>query len=111
MASLLHAKQPPASSAAQGKHLLPQRRLLLDVVVCEGAPVLELRARKDEPLTVGLDALPVLDLALHHVDGVARLHIKGDGLARQRTEINKDLHCSSAQIGNVLQLFTVINFT
>ena len=32
----------------------------------------------------------VLDLGLHVVDGVAGLHIKGDGLASQR--LHKDLH-------------------
>jgi len=40
-------------------------RLLLDVVVREGAAVLELLAGKDEALLVGRDALLVLDLRLH----------------------------------------------
>ena len=35
----------------------------------------------------------VLDLGLHVVDGVAGLHIKGDGLASQR--LHKDLHATS----------------
>jgi hypothetical protein len=33
------------------------------------------------PSVGGRDAPLVLDLALHHVDGVARLHVQGDGLA------------------------------
>jgi hypothetical protein len=34
-------------------------------------------------------ALLVLDLALHDVDDVARLHLQGDGLARQGLERRK----------------------
>ena len=54
--------------------------LLLDVVVREGAAVLELLTSKDETLLVGGDTLLVLDLGLDVVDGVGRLHLKGDGL-------------------------------
>ena len=53
-------------------------RLLLDVVVREGAAVLELLAGKDEALLVGRDALLVLDLGLDVVDRVRRLDLKGD---------------------------------
>ena len=56
---------------------------LLDVVVAEGAAILELLAGEDETLLVWGDALLVLDLALHIVDGVARLHLEGDGLTRE----------------------------
>lgn len=56
---------------------------LLDVVVAEGAAILELLAGEDETLLVRGDALLVLDLALHIVDGVRGLDLKGDGLARQ----------------------------
>lgn len=103
-----------------------ERRLLLDVVVGQGAAILELLAREDETLLVRGDALLVLDLGLDVVctrilsaaallrkprdsvgtifclsmrgprpcsvrgrgekglrtDGVRRLHLKGDGLAR-----------------------------
>ena len=55
--------------------------LLLDVVVREGAAVLELLAGEDEALLVRGDSLLVLDLGLHIVDGVRRLHIERDGLA------------------------------
>ena len=57
--------------------------LLLNVVVGESAAVLELLPRKDQALLVRRDALLVLDLALHHVDGVRRLYLESDGLARQ----------------------------
>ena len=56
--------------------------LLLDVVVREGAAVLELLAREDQALLVRGDALLVLNLSLHVVDGVRRLDLEGDGLAR-----------------------------
>ncbi len=43
----------------------------MDVVVGKGAAVLELLSGEDEALLIGGDPLLVLDLALHHVDGVA----------------------------------------
>jgi hypothetical protein len=60
-----------------------ESRLLLDVVVRERAAVLELLARKDQTLLVGRNALLVLDLALHVVDGVGGLNLEGDGLSRK----------------------------
>ena len=56
---------------------------LLDVVVAEGTAILELLAGEDETLLVWGNALLVLDLALHIVDGVRGLDLEGDGLARQ----------------------------
>jgi hypothetical protein len=58
-------------------------RLLLDVVVGEGAAVFELLASEDQALLVRRDALLVLDLGLDIVDGIGRLHLKGDSLARE----------------------------
>ena len=46
-------------AAAQAQHQV-QRALLLDVVVGQGAPILQLLARKDQALLVGGDALLVL---------------------------------------------------
>ena len=60
-----------------------ERTLTLDAVSGQGAAVLELLAREDEALLVGRDALLELDLGLDVVDGVAELHLKGDGLASQ----------------------------
>ena len=68
----------PHADSTQTQHPV-EDRLLLDVAVVECAAVLELLAQKNEALLVGGDALLVLDLALHHVDGVARLHLQGDG--------------------------------
>jgi len=70
-----------------------QGRLLLDVVVRKGAPVLELLAGKDETLLIGGNALLVLDLGLDVVNGVRRLDIEGDGLAGQG--LDEDLHAAT----------------
>ena len=67
-----------------------QGRLLLDVVVGEGAAVLELLAREDETLLVGGDALLVLDLRLDVVNRVRGLNLQGDGLACEG--LDEDLH-------------------
>jgi len=74
-------------------------RLLLDVVVRKGTAILELLAGEDETLLVRGNSLLVwrmldgrmsagdmgrrtLDLGLHIVDGVRRLHLEGDSLTR-----------------------------
>jgi hypothetical protein len=56
---------------------------LLDVVVAQGAAILELLTSEDQTLLVGRDALLVLDLGLDIVDGVARLNVEGNGLTRE----------------------------
>merc|ERR1719352_266144 len=67
-------------------------RLLGDVVIAERPAVLELLASKDQALLVRGNSLLVLDLLLHTLNGIRRLHIKGDGLARER--LDEDLHLS-----------------
>ena len=47
-----------------------ERRLLLDVVVGQGASILELLTSKDQALLVRGDTLLVLDLGLYVVDRV-----------------------------------------
>ena len=64
--------------------------LLLDVVITEGATILELLASEDKALLIGRDALLILDFGLDVVNGVRRFDLKGDGLAGQ--SFNKDLH-------------------
>lgn len=54
---------------------------LLDVVIAQGAAILELLPREDQALLVGRDALFVLDLGFDVIDGVAGLDLEGDGLA------------------------------
>ena len=65
-----------------------ERGLLLDVVVREGAAILELLAGEDKTLLIRGDTLLVLDLLLDVVDGVRRLHLKGDGLTRKGLDEN-----------------------
>ena len=69
-----------------------QSRLLLDVVVGQGAAILELLAGEDEALLVGRNSLLVLDFSFHIIDGVGALNLKRDGLARQG--LDEDLHGS-----------------
>ena len=58
-------------------------RLLLDVVVRKSSSIFQLLSSKDQPLLVWGNALLVLDLGLHILDGVGGLHLQGDGLTRQ----------------------------
>lgn len=62
--------------------------LLLDVVVAQGAAILELLTSKDKSLLVRGDTLLVLDLGLDVVNGVGRLHLKGDRLPREGLDEN-----------------------
>ncbi|KFV01739.1 hypothetical protein N340_08256, partial [Tauraco erythrolophus] len=76
-------------ATSQAQHKM-KSRLLLDVVVRQGAPIFQLLASEDEPLLVGGNALLVLDLGLDVLNGVAGLDLQGDGLPCQG--LHKDLH-------------------
>ena len=65
-------------------------RLLLDVVVREGAAIFELFASEDKTLLVGGNTFLVLNLLLHSLDGVRGLHLEGNSLAGEG--LHKDLH-------------------
>jgi len=65
-------------------------RLLLNVVVAQSATILELLSGEDQSLLVRWDSLLILDFGLDIVDGVRRLHLKGDGLPREG--LDEDLH-------------------
>ena len=67
--------------------------LLLDVVIRERAPVLELLSGEDQTLLVRRNALLVLDLRLDVVDRVRGLNLKRDSLARQG--LDEDLHTTA----------------
>ena len=58
-----------------------ERRLLLDIVVGQGPSILKLLAGEDQALLVWGNALLVLDLRLHIIDGIRGLNLKGDGLS------------------------------
>uniref|UniRef100_A0A453PBF4 Uncharacterized protein n=1 Tax=Aegilops tauschii subsp. strangulata TaxID=200361 RepID=A0A453PBF4_AEGTS len=53
----------------------------LDVIICQGTPILQLLPCKDKPLLIWRNSLLVLDLGLHIIDGVGALHLKSDGLS------------------------------
>jgi hypothetical protein len=92
-----------------------QRRLLLDIVVVEGASILELLAGEDQALLVRGNAVHkssgnavrlaylnspflVLDLGFNIVDGVGRLHLKGDRLPREG--LDENLHLEGVSLEN-----------
>jgi len=75
--------------------------LLLDVVVGKSAAILELLAGEDQALLVWGISLLVLDLGLDIVDGVGRLHLKGDSLAREG--LDEDLHVLSRNASSSVQ--------
>jgi hypothetical protein len=60
----------------------------MDIVIRKSAAILELLAGEDKTLLIRGNALLVLDLLLDVVDGVRRLHLKGDGLARKGLDEN-----------------------
>ena len=66
--------------------------LLLNVVITQSSPVLQLFASKDESLLIGWNALLILNFGLHVVDGVRRFNLQRDRLARQG--LDEDLHLS-----------------
>jgi len=66
--------------------------LLLDVVVAQGAAILQLLTSKDKALLVRGDTLLVLDLGLDIIDGIRRLNLKGDRLSCQC--LDENLHAS-----------------
>jgi hypothetical protein len=70
-----------------------KRRLFLNVVVGKSTTILELLASEDQALLIGRYALLVLDLRLDVIDGVGRLDLKCNGLARER--LYEDLHTTT----------------
>merc|ERR1712241_835501 len=65
-------------------------RFLLNVVIRQSAPILELFAGKNQTLLVWRDAFFVLDFGFDIVDSVAGLDLQSDGFTSQR--FHKDLH-------------------
>lgn len=64
--------------------------LLLDIVVSQRATIIQLLAGKDESLLVGRNAFLILNLRLHALNRVRRLHVQSYSLARER--LHEDLH-------------------
>merc|ERR1711963_1030058 len=70
-----------------------ESRLLLDVVIGEGAAIFELLSSEDKSLLIGRDAFLVLDLGLDVLNGIRWLDIEGDSLTSE--SLNEDLHTTS----------------
>ncbi|KAF0734071.1 hypothetical protein Ae201684_009241 [Aphanomyces euteiches] len=79
-------------TTTQAQHQV-QGRLLLDVVVREGATIFKLLAGKNQALLIRGNAFLVLDLLLNIIDGVRRLNIERDGLAGKG--LHEDLHTAA----------------
>ena len=54
---------------------------LLDIVITQSPPILQLLPRKDQALLVRWDTLLILDLGFDIIDCVAGFDLEGDGLA------------------------------
>jgi len=65
-------------------------RLLLDVVVRKGTAILKLLTSKDKALLIRGDAFLILNLALHLLNSITRLNIKGDSLTSKG--LHENLH-------------------
>ena len=71
-----------------------ERRLLLDVVVAEGATVLQLLAGEDKTLLVRWDTLLILNLRLHALNRIGWLNIHRNRLAGKG--LHENLHGGNA---------------
>lgn len=92
-------------AAPQSQHQM-EGGLLLDVVVGEGASILQLFTSEDETLLVGRDALLVLNLRLHILDRVRGLNLEGDGFAGE--SFHENLHCGVSVNKSHIQLSDLI---
>jgi len=70
-----------------------QGGLLLDVVILQGAPILELLTSEDETLLIRGNSFLVLDLGFHILNGVGLLHVQGNRLAGEG--FDEDLHTTT----------------
>ena len=59
-----------------------------DLLIAQGATILELLASEDETLLVGGDTLLVLDLGLDIIDSVRGLDLESDGLSSEGLDEN-----------------------
>jgi len=88
-----HAERGLDDAAAEAKHQV-ERRLLLNVVVGQGATVLQLLAGENQSLLIRRNSLFVLNFGLDIFDGIAGFHLEGDRLPRQR--FHENLHARSS---------------
>lgn len=64
--------------------------LCLNVIIIEGAPILQLFASMNEALILGWNAFLVLDFLFDLLDAVRAFHLQSDGFAGQC--LDEDLH-------------------
>ena len=62
----------------------------MDVVVRQGAPVLQLLASEDQTLLIRRDTLLVLDLGLDILNSIRGFDLEGDGFTGE--SLDEDLH-------------------
>merc|ERR1719188_1205957 len=74
-----HGQRGLDDTTAEAQHQV-QGGLLLDVVIAQGASVLQLLARENQTLLVWRYPFLVLNLSFHVVDRVRGLHIERNGL-------------------------------
>merc|ERR1712176_1528062 len=79
-------------TTSESEHKM-ESRLLLDVIIGEGAAIFELLSSEDKSLLIGRDTFLVLDLSFDILNGVRWLDIEGDGLTSE--SLNEDLHATS----------------
>merc|ERR1712093_889387 len=77
--------------------------LLLDVVIAQGAAILQLFTSENESLLVGWDTFLILDLRLNIVNCVWRLNLQRNGLSSQ--SLDEDLHTSTETENQVKSRF------
>jgi len=70
-----------------------QSAFLLNVIVRKSTTILKLFSSKNQALLVGRDAFFILNLRLHVVNGIGRLHFKGDGFTGE--SLDEDLHSTA----------------
>ena len=81
-----------ASAASEPEHEV-EGRFLLDIVVRQGPPIVELLASEDEALLIGRDTFLILDLGLDILNSVGCIDVQGDGLAGE--SLHEDLHATA----------------
>ena len=81
-----------ASAASESEHEV-EGRFLLDIVVRQGPPIVELLASEDEALLIGRDTFLILDLGLDVLNSVGCIDVQGDGLAGE--SLHEDLHATA----------------
>lgn len=89
---IFHLRSIGLSSTAETKDEM-EGRVLLDGVVLESVPILELLTCKYKTLLVWRNAFLILDLGLHIFNAVILIDIEGDVLAGE--SLNEDLHTTT----------------